>query len=50
MQWASFNGAAALGFNEQYGEIVKGKQPGIILIDGIENNQLTTASAVRRLI
>ncbi|MEI6586757.1 MAG: amidohydrolase family protein [Sediminibacterium sp.] len=50
LQWASFNGAAALGFNEQYGEIVKGKQPGIILIDGIENNQLTTASAVRRLI
>lgn len=49
LQWATLNGAQALGF-EQYGSFEKGKEPGVILIDQIKNGQLTGDSSVRRLL
>ncbi|WP_158643824.1 amidohydrolase family protein [Pseudobacter ginsenosidimutans] len=33
LQWGTFNGAKALGFEAQFGSFEKGKQPGIVLID-----------------
>ena len=49
LQWATLNGAQALGF-EQLGSFEKGKTPGILLIDQIENNTLTPNSKVKRLL
>ncbi len=33
LQWATLNGARALGFDQQLGSFEKGKQPGIVLIE-----------------
>jgi cytosine/adenosine deaminase-related metal-dependent hydrolase len=49
LQWATLNGAQALGF-EHLGSFEKGKTPGIILIDQVENNTLTTNSKAKRLL
>ena len=49
LQWATLNGAQALGF-EQLGSFEKGKKPGILLIDQIENNTLTPNSKAKRLL
>jgi cytosine/adenosine deaminase-related metal-dependent hydrolase len=49
LQWATLNGAQALGF-EYLGSFEKDKTPGIILIDQIENNSLTKYSSSKRLL
>ena len=49
LQWATLNGAQALGF-EHLGSFEKGKTPGIVLIDQIENNTLTPNSKAKRLL
>jgi cytosine/adenosine deaminase-related metal-dependent hydrolase len=49
LQWATLNGAQALDF-EHLGSFEKGKIPGVILIDQIENNALTYRSKAKRLI
>ncbi len=49
LQWATLNGAQALGF-EQLGSFEKGKIPGVILIDQIENKAITNNSKAKRLI
>jgi len=33
LQWATINGAKALGINERFGSFEKGKQPGVVLIE-----------------
>jgi len=33
LQWATINGAKALGIDHEYGSFVKGKKPGVVLID-----------------
>jgi aminodeoxyfutalosine deaminase len=33
LQWATFNGAKALGMNDEFGSFEKGKTPGMILIE-----------------
>ena len=33
LQWATINGAEALGIDDQYGSFTKGKKPGLVLID-----------------
>ncbi len=33
LQWATINGAEALGIDDQYGSFEKGKKPGLVLID-----------------
>jgi cytosine/adenosine deaminase-related metal-dependent hydrolase len=49
LQWATINGAQALGF-EHLGSFEKGKKPGVVLIDEIENNALTNSSKAKRLL
>jgi cytosine/adenosine deaminase-related metal-dependent hydrolase len=49
LQWATQNGAEALGF-EHLGIFEKGKTPGVLLIDQIENNALTNGSKAKRLL
>ena len=36
LQWATANGARALGIEEKFGSFEKGKKPGLVLISGIE--------------
>ena len=33
LQWATLNGARALGIDEKYGSFEKGKTPGVLLIE-----------------
>jgi len=49
LKWATINGAQALGF-EHLGSFEKGKKPGVLLIDQIENNRLTKYSKSKRLL
>jgi len=49
LQWATLNGAQALGF-EHLGSFEKGKQPGVLLIEGIETASLSLDSSVSRLV
>jgi cytosine/adenosine deaminase-related metal-dependent hydrolase len=49
LQWATLNGAQALGF-EHFGSFEKGKTPGIVLIENIENSSLTEASKSKRIL
>lgn len=49
LQWATLNGTQALGF-EHLGSFEKGKTPGIVLIDQIENKTLTPNSKAKRLL
>ena len=51
IEWATFNGAKALGFDEHTGSIEKNKTPGINLITGIDFEQmkLTPNSKVKVL-
>ncbi len=37
LQWATINGARALGLQDNLGSFQKGKQPGVVLIEGILN-------------
>ena len=52
LQWATLNGAKALGFDHLLGSFEKGKVPGINLITRIdyENQRLTAGSTVKPLI
>ena len=43
LQWATFNGARALGIEEKFGSFEKGKKPGLVLISGSENDEYTQA-------
>jgi cytosine/adenosine deaminase-related metal-dependent hydrolase len=36
LQWATINGAKALGFDGEFGSFEKGKKPGVVLIDETE--------------
>ena len=50
LQWATSNGARALQLDKTLGSFEKNKQPGIILIEGIENlSNLSQASSKRIL-
>lgn len=51
LQWATLNGAKALGFQNELGSFEIGKKPGILLIENvdIENRSLTSESKVKRL-
>ncbi|MBV9987255.1 MAG: amidohydrolase family protein [Chitinophagaceae bacterium] len=49
LQWATYNGARALQLQDRIGSFEKGKKPGLILISGLENGNLTERSAVTNL-
>lgn len=50
LQWATFNGAKALQLDAQFGSFGIGKKPGVIVIEQIENNQISEQSTVQRLV
>jgi len=50
LQWATINGAKALQMENELGSFEKRKRPGVVLIDGLLNQQISTSTAVRRLI
>ncbi len=50
LQWATLNGARALGFEDFLGSFDKGKRPGVVLISELVNNQLSKHSKIARII
>lgn len=50
LSWATINGARALQFDERLGSLEPGKCPGIVLIDGLENFQLTPRTKAHRIL
>lgn len=49
LQWATINGAKALGFADVLGSIEIGKTPGLVLISSMENGKLTDTSFSKRI-
>ena len=51
VQWATLNGAEALGFDAQLGSISPGKVPGLVEVTGIGAvGRLSADSVARRLV
>ena len=50
LQWATSNGSRALQMDKTLGSFVKGKQPGVILIEGVENLRTDNNSSVKRIL
>ncbi len=50
LQWATSNGANALQMQDTLGSFEKGKQPGIVLIENVENLIITDSSSARRIL
>jgi cytosine/adenosine deaminase-related metal-dependent hydrolase len=52
IEWATINGARALGEEERFGKIEPGKKPGLLLLENVDlqNMKLLPESTVRRLI
>jgi cytosine/adenosine deaminase-related metal-dependent hydrolase len=49
LQWATLNGAKALGMDDRYGSFEKGKTPGIILLENLSDEQITDGTTIKRL-
>ena len=50
LKWATINGAKALGFDKELGSIEIGKTPGLVLIENMENGNLTSNSRSKKII
>jgi len=50
IKWATLNGAKFLRIENQFGSIEKGKKPGLNLITGVEDLNLTPHSRVKKLL
>lgn len=51
LKWATLNGAELLGISGKYGSIEKGKQPGLVSIQGIDSNfKISSQAKAVRLI
>lgn len=50
LEWGTYNGARALGFDDELGSIEVGKRPGINLITPLLEGRLTHASRVQKLV
>ncbi|MGE0635461.1 MAG: amidohydrolase family protein [Bacteroidia bacterium] len=52
LQWATLNGAKALGFQNEFGSFEKSKRPGVLLIENVNLDKilLTPKSKVKRLV
>lgn len=52
LEWSSYNGAQFLGIEDKFGSLEKGKNPGIVLVDNIDwdNMKLTEESRSVRLV
>lgn len=50
LQWATLNGAKALQMESQLGSFEEGKNPGIVLIENVEEGRITGKATIRKLI
>ena len=50
LQWATVNGAKALQMDKEIGSFEKGKNPGVVLIDNMQQLSLTTNSKSKRIL
>jgi len=50
LQWATINGAKALQMDNMLGSFEKGKQPGVVLIDALNNQNISANSTAKRII
>lgn len=50
LQWATFNGARALGMGNKIGSFDTGKRPGVVLISSIVNQHVTAGSVSGRIL
>ena len=50
LQWATINGAKALQLDQQLGSFEKGKKPGIVLIENLDELQTTQHSLAGRIL
>ena len=50
LQWATINGAHALQMDDVLGSFEKNKKPGVVLMEGIENSNITNRSSSRRIL
>ena len=50
LQWATINGAKALHMEKELGSFEKGKKPGIVQIDGLNNSNLSTSATAKRIL
>lgn len=50
LEWATYNGAAFLGIEEQYGTLEKGKKPGINLLEFAPEGKISNKTGIRRII
>ena len=48
--WSTSNGSKALQLNDRLGSFEKGKQPGVILIEGLENSEKENNGSVKRIL
>lgn len=49
LEWATLNGANFLGIVDTYGSFEIGKKPGVVLLENLQNEQLSSASRIKRL-
>ncbi len=50
LQWATLNGAEALGFDDTLGSIEVGKSPGLVLLQLHEENKVNQESTCKRIV
>lgn len=50
LTWATINGARALQMDDTLGSFEKGKKPGVVLIEGLDNTHITPDSSIRRIL
>jgi aminodeoxyfutalosine deaminase len=50
LQWATINGARALQMDDELGSFEKGKKPGVVLIQQLNNFRLSALSTAKRIL
>jgi cytosine/adenosine deaminase-related metal-dependent hydrolase len=50
LKWSTINGARALHIDDEVGSFEKGKQPGIVVLNGIDENNIADNANSYRLL